>query len=312
MTLQAQEKKSSLKFNAKGEFKLVQFTDVHYKPERAAESKAALDCIAQVVDAEKPDLVLFTGDVIYGGPAAEAMRTVLQQVADRKIPFAVVLGNHDDEQDMKRPDLYRLISSMPYNLQSADTPDFVLPVRASSGTGDAALLYLIDSHAYSRLSDVKGYDWIRSEQIGWYREQSKAYAAKHDGKPLPALAFFHIPLPEYHQAVQSEQSVLRGTRMEEVCSPVLNSGFFTAIKERGDIMGCFVGHDHDNDYAVMWHNVLLAYGRFTGGNTVYNHLPNGARVIVLKEGERRFDSWIRLRTGETEQMTTYPDSFVKK
>lgn len=312
VSLQAQEKKISLKFNAKGEFKLVQFTDVHYKPEKAEESKAAIACIAQVLDVEKPDLVLFTGDVIYGGPADEAMRTVLQLVSDRKIPFAVALGNHDDEQDMKRPDLYRLISRMPYNLQSADAPDFVLPVRASNGADEAALLYLMDSHAYSSLPDVKGYDWIRADQISWYREQSKAYTAKHGGKPLPALAFFHIPLPEYHQAVQSEQSILRGIRMEEACTPALNSGFFTAIKEQGDIMGCFVGHDHDNDYAVMWHNVLLAYGRYTGGNTVYNHLPNGARVIVLKEGERRFDSWIRLRTGETEQKTTYPDSFVKK
>ncbi len=47
--------------------------------------------------------------------------------------------------------------------------------------------------------------------------------------------------------------------METACSPLLNSGFFTAIKEQGDIMACFVGHDHDNDYALMWYNVLLAY-----------------------------------------------------
>ena len=46
-----------------------------------------------------------------------------------------------------------------------------------------------------------------------------------------------------------------------------------------------VGHDHDDDYAVMWHGVLLAYGRYTGGDTVYNNLPNGARVIELTEGE---------------------------
>ena len=31
----------------------------------------------------------------------------------------------------------------------------------------------------------------------------------------------------------------------------------------------FVGHDHDNDYAVMWKGILLAYGLFTGGNTEY-------------------------------------------
>lgn len=40
---------------------------------------------------------------------------------------------------------------------------------------------------------------------------------------------------------------------------------FTSVKECGDVMGIFVGHDHDNDYAVAYKEVLLAYGRYTGG-----------------------------------------------
>lgn len=42
----------------------------------------------------------------------------------------------------------------------------------------------------------------------------------------------------------------------KACAPVLNSGLFTAMKEMGDIEGVFVGHDHDNDYAVMWQGIL--------------------------------------------------------
>ena len=49
--------------------------------------------------------------------------------------------------------------------------------------------------------------------------------------------------------------------MEEACAPKLNTGMFAAMKESGDVMGIFVGHDHDNDYAVMWKGILLAYGR---------------------------------------------------
>ncbi|MDY2642849.1 MAG: metallophosphoesterase family protein [Mediterranea sp.] len=312
LSLQGQTKPNKLRFNTKGEFKVVQFTDVHYVPGKPEESKKALECIDQVLDAEQPDLVVLTGDIIYGSPAEEAMRTVLQRVSDHQVPFVATLGNHDDEQEMKRADLYRLISSWPCNLQLAEQTDFVVPVAASDGSKTTALLYIIDSHSYSTLPDAKGYAWIDGEQINWYRTQSRQYAEQNGGTPLPALAFFHIPLPEYGQAARSEGCILRGNRMEPVCSPVLNSGLFTAIKEQGDVMGCFVGHDHDNDYAAMWHKVLLAYGRYTGGNTVYNHLPNGARVIVLKEGQRAFNTWIRLRTGEIEQPTTYPDSFVKQ
>lgn len=86
--------------------------------------------------------------------------------------------------------------------------------------------------------------------------------------------------------------------MEKACAPLLNTGMFAAMKEAGDVMGTFVGHDHDNDYSVMWHGILLAYGRFTGGNTEYNHLPNGARVILMKENVRTFTTWIRTKGGE--------------
>ena len=83
------------------------------------------------------------------------------------------------------------------------------------------------------------------------------------------------------------------------------------MKMGGDVMGIFCGHDHDNDYTVMHHGILLGYGRFTGGNTEYNHLKNGGRVIVLKEGKRGFDTWIHQREGEILDKTTYPDSYVK-
>lgn len=40
-------------------------------------------------------------------------------------------------------------------------------------------------------------------------------------------------------------------------------------------------------------------------------MPNGARVIVLKENQRTFDTWVRLRGGEVINQMTYPDSFLK-
>ena len=99
--------------------------------------------------------------------------------------------------------------------------------------------------------------------------------------------------------------------MEKACAPLLNTGMFAAMKEAGDVMGTFVGHDHDNDYSVMWHGILLAYGRFTGGNTEYNHLQNGARVILMKENVRTFTTWIRTKGGEIVDKTVYPDSYRK-
>lgn len=305
---------SPLQFNKNGEFKIVQFTDIHFKYGNPA-SDIALKRIGEVLDAECPDLVVFTGDVVYAAPADTAMRKVLSYATDRKIPFVVTFGNHDNEQGKTRAELYDVIRSMPFNIQpdrgGVESPDYVLTLKSSDGKKDAALLYCLDSHSYSKLPDVKGYDWLTFDQVNWYRQQSATYKAKNGGQPLPALAFFHIPLPEYNEAASDENAILIGTRMEKACAPELNTGMFTAMKEAGDVMGMFVGHDRDNDYAVMWKGILLAYGRFTGGNTEYNHLSNGARVILMKEGARTFTTWIRLKGGEIIDKTVYPDSYMK-
>ena len=121
---------------------------------------------------------------------------------------------------------------------------------------------------------------------------------------MPALAFFHIPLLEYNE-IAGDGKTFGNNREGEVASANINSGMFASFIDMKDVMGVFAGHDHDNDYAVMWKNILLAYGRFTGGNTEYNHLPNGARVIVLNEGTRTFDTWIRQKGGVVDS-TSYP------
>lgn len=304
-----------LKFNQEGKFKIVQFTDVHnvYNDPR---SKVALQRIKEVLNMEKPDLVIFTGDVIYGKPAEEGLREVLGLVSDFKIPFGVTFRNHDDEQGLTRKQLLDIVSSYEYSLTSSaeSVPGFsnyILTVKSNDLKRDAAILYCIDSNSYSTIDDVKGYGFVSFDQIAWYRDNSKKITSANIGKPVQSFAFFHIPLPEYSYAAEDQSAVMIGIRMEQVCAPKLNSGMFAAMKEMGDMKGIFVGHDHDNDYAVYWNNILLAYGRYSGGNTVYNHLSNGARVIELKEDGSSFTTWITLEKGQMINKVVCPDDFRK-
>ena len=151
-----------LAFNRAGELKIVQFTDVHFQVGNQA-SELALECIDNVLEAEQPQIVIFTGDIVYNKPAEEGLRTVLQRVSNHKVPFVVTLGNHDEEQDLDRTALYNVIRSVPGCLQTEECNQFVLRVNSSQRINTAALLYVFDSHAYSPLSHVKGYDWIKEE-----------------------------------------------------------------------------------------------------------------------------------------------------
>lgn len=315
MSVETFAKKPVLTFKPDGTFKIVQFTDLHIVY-RNPKSNNAFERICEVIQDEKPDLVVLTGDIIFSEPGIENLRTALMAVAQHDVPFSIVFGNHDDEFGASREELIQVAYEFPNNL-TADEPglsgvgNYVLPVRSSSASKDAALLYCFDSHAYSTIEEVKGYGFIHFDQINWYLKQSETFTKNNNGKPLPAIAFFHIPLPEYAEAASSEEAQMYGIRREKSCPPLLNSGMFAAMKQAGDVMGIFVGHDHNNDYAVSWHDILLAYGRYSGGETVYNDLPNGARVIELTEGQPGFRTWIRTASGVS-QNTVFPADYIKK
>lgn len=303
---------NTLRFK-KGLFKIVQITDLHYKLGVKA-SEQGLACVREMVETEKPDLVVVTGDIIYSAPADSTLSVVLKTFAKLGVPFCMTFGNHD--YDFKTPAvaLYNQMQKTPNCvmpvLQGKNT-DYSLSILSSNGKRTAAVLYCIDTHNKPAIGGIGGYQWISHNQITWYRQRSMVYKQKNGGRPVPSLAFLHIPLPEFNYATANTQCPMYGSRLERAYSPSINSGMFASIKEMGDIMGVFCGHDHDNDYAVSYFNVLLAHGRFSGGNTEYNHLKRGARVIVLKEGKREFDTWIREVGGNVLYRTTYPKSYVK-
>ena len=311
--------KPELKFGTDKTFKIVQFTDVHwiYNDSR---SDIAGERMNEVLESEKPDFVIYTGDIIFGKPAKESLLKALEPVITRKIPFAVTWGNHDDEQGMSRKELFDLIKDIPNNLTSTvqgitGVTNFILPVKSADGKKESAVLYVFDSNSYSPIKKVvDGYGWIALDQIDWYTKTSKELTAKNGGQPIPSLAFFHIPLPEYHEAVLDEKTYMVGTRKEVACAPKINTGLGASMLQAGDVMGVFVGHDHVNDYVVNWRGILLGYGRYTGGSTVYHDVPqgNGARVIELIEGKRAFKTWERIAGGKIINEVNYPSDFIKE
>ena len=62
LAAQAQCNKKGPAFNADGTFKVMQFTDTHIRTFNVEEAQEVYDRIDHMVKAEKPDLIVFTGD----------------------------------------------------------------------------------------------------------------------------------------------------------------------------------------------------------------------------------------------------------
>ena len=294
--------KKELRFREDGSFKIVQFTDIHWQNGEEVDQKSA-ELMVSIAQAEAPDLIVLTGDILSGGGCDDAIKSLRQviEITERSgIPWSAVFGNHDDEGTANRQELMQAMQESKLSIvepgpeEVPGVGNFVLTVQSLDNSQPAALLYFIDSGSYAP-TDIGGYDWIRRGQIEWYLSESERYT-EMAGKTLPALAFFHIPIPEYHEVWDFHTCY--GAKYEDVCAPKINTGLFAALHEAGDVMGTFVGHEHVNDFWGDLHGIRLCYGRATGYNTYGREgFSRGARVIELTEGERQFETWLHLENG---------------
>jgi len=294
-----------------GELTIAQFTDIHWDA-RSANCATTEATINAILEQEKPDLAVLSGDIVTENPAMEGWRQIAAIFAKARMPFVVLMGNHDAECATK-DEIYGFLVGCPYYIGEkgpdsiAGRGNCVLPVYAPTDNGGAtpeALLYMIDSGDYTadRLR-LGHYDWIHFDQIAWYRHESERFARMNGGKPLPALAYFHIPLQEYGQ-LMGDGKTYGNANEGGVSSAKINSGMMASFLEMGDVMATFVGHDHNNDFLGISRGVLMAYGRTTGADA-YGELKRGARIVRLYEGQRRLDTWIAT-PGHREATYYYP------
>ncbi len=286
--------KPKLKFKESGTFKIVQFTDIH---EKVPLNVKTLELMNKVLDEEKPDFVILTGDNIDGRYCSfkdtkKVIREIVRPMEDRKIYWAAVLGNHDNESNnFSREAMMKLYKKYKYNIDCSY--NYNILVNNSNNTDPIFNMYMLDSGTYA----LGGYGFISSDQINWYTKTSMSLKGN-----IPAIMFFHIPIQEYKNS--SSKTVLSGERNEEECTQILNTGLFNKILEMGDVKAIFVGHDHTNDYITIKNKIALGYGRCTGYDAPSNiDFERGARVFLIRErNPSAIKTWIRKLNDKTNEL----------
>lgn len=270
--LDYRDTRPKLNFNSDKKFKILQIADLHYStgvgkcrdpvPADIKDCEAdprTLQFIEKVLDIEKPDYIALTGDQNYGPTSPDPETAIFKALAPfikRKLPFSVVLGNHDDETYLSRNETLAISVNMPYSLTEHGPDDifgsgnYFLNLPAPDG-GRGLSMYFLDSGAYNS----GGYDWIKKNQLDWvkqtYQNAKKSITGFENNL---AMAFFHIPLQEYKQ----KDGRVDGTQLEDVAAGKVNTGAKDTLAEVG-VQVATVGHDHLNDYCV--HDNSTATGR---------------------------------------------------
>jgi hypothetical protein len=279
--------KHRLAFRENGKFKIAQFTDIHWvhgEPTCAWTTETIKAALA----AEKPDVAILTGDMAFRVTNREPWTDIPEIFEDTGTPYAVTFGNHDSETATKE-EIMDILSRSPWFIGEKGPEDIhgvgncVLPVYGSKDNLPAALLYCFDSNEYTNDPGYGVYAPIYFDQIEWYRRQSDTYAAGNSGKPLPVLAFFHIPLPEYHNVIARKNFF--GNNEETPLPPDYNTGLFGSFIDKQDMMGVFVGHNHANDLSASNTPLRLPIaaspaGRLTAGQNAARASSNSPKMSL--------------------------------
>eukprot|EP01118_Nematostelium_gracile_P009802 TRINITY_DN3317_c0_g1_i1.p1 TRINITY_DN3317_c0_g1~~TRINITY_DN3317_c0_g1_i1.p1 ORF type:complete len:319 (-),score=75.50 TRINITY_DN3317_c0_g1_i1:120-1076(-) len=290
----------NLRFRSDGTFKIAQFADLHYGegesvawgPQQDINSTRVMN---RVLAAEKPDLVVFTGDQITGNNiqsnSTAYWRKAIQPCLDTNTPWASIFGNHDDLAVAKgsRLELMRFDTSFglslsqfgPTNIHGVS--NYFLQIESDIKPFN---LFFLDSGGGS-------YDEIvYPDQVQWYVNTSTILQKNGE---TPALAFFHIPTEEYENLYNEKYCV--GVNYDGNDAQLRNYGLFSAFVKMGDVKAAFVGHDHGNDWCCKTKEAIdLCYGRHTGYGG-YGTWDRGSRMILLNENDNSIKTWIRMENG---------------
>ncbi|NCA67488.1 MAG: hypothetical protein EOM87_05435, partial [Clostridia bacterium] len=275
------------------DFRILQLTDLHIGGGIfcVEKDKKALDAVFAMVKRTQPDLIIFTGDIMYPFPPQsgninniKTAKQFISMMEKLQVPWTIAFGNHDMESYSlaKRKHLSQFFTAddLKYSVYTENPAGYdihgygnqIINIRNADGTLNTSLV-IFDSNQYINGNMFK-YDIIRDNQVEWYKDSILALSVEEngigDGEVVSSLAFFHIPLNEYQTAwdlyTEGNAAVeyLYGGRDEEILAPTLKDTLpqgklFEEMVKLGSTKATFCGHNHKNNFAIIYQGIQLSF-----------------------------------------------------
>lgn len=300
-------------------FKILQLTDTHIGGGVVTKKNDAksIDSMYKTIKQANPDMIIITGDIIYAftpqsvnADNLSTAKAVAKFMERLQIPWTLTFGNHDNEGTSvaDREELAEYFSSdelkycmfykNPKNCEISGYGNNIICVERQDGTLNQ-ILYLFDSH---KTIGLEIYDKIHDDQVLWYEDSLKSISEKYgfSGTLPKSMAFFHIPMEEYKTAWElynngsSEVQYLYGVCDDKILSYKTTKKnakgiLFDTLVNLGSTQATFCGHDHKNNFAVVYKGIQLTFGASTvyngiGGISKDDTYRGGTEILINDDG----------------------------
>lgn len=295
-----------LHFDQNGKFRILNFSDIQDNESLDERVKTFL---RQAVYAAQPDLIVLTGDNIFGTKISSAntqtaiaeFMTIFESLG---VPVAIVFGNHDDEGGTSKETQMQYYNNYSVSISHDEGSSmdgcgtYNVPIYGSTETDKVKFnLWMFDTGSNSS----SGYDHMRDNQLNWYVAKSNELKAANGGRLVPSIAFQHIIVKEIFDALKKvsigtsgavrynlsyyvlPDSAAPGSVMNEHPCPSSSGNEFSVVKQQGDVLAIVCGHDHINQFIVPHQGINLINTPGVGFYSYGDDALRGARIIDLDE-----------------------------
>ena len=275
----------------------------------------------EILDCEKPQLVVLNGDLITGENtylenSTDYLPRIVGPLLEKDLHWASTYGNHDSGYNLSRQKLIEVDSSYKnsytQNLVGTSNPNsgvtnYYLPIFADGAIRDeppAAILWFFDSRGGTVYQDPSGASvgipgFVDPSVVDWFTATKHELATKYDNHEIPSIAFVHIPIHASEAFRMQGVSVTAepGINDQGGMSTQWSEGgedvaFMQALLDTRNLLAVFSGHDHGDDWCMKWDGELPTMGSMSGngiflcfgrhtGYGGYGRWTRGSRQVVL-------------------------------
>lgn len=268
--------------------------------------------IRQIIENSSPDLILITGDIVYGqfDDDGSCLTEFVAFMESFNIPWAPIFGNHENETELGVDWQCEQFTNAKNCLfkQRDLTGNGNYSIGLKQGDNLLRVFYMLDSNGCSNPSaktkenkHFQSADGFGGDQIEWYEN---SIAKLKNAYPETKITFaFHIPTRSMLQAFDKKYNVTSHSFKPLDLDKVGENGdigylsgsfkgwdadasVWNGMKALG-VDSVLVGHYHELSASIVYDGVRIQFGQKSSAYDAINYRTNTGDIVFssVEEGE---------------------------